>query len=123
KLEVTTPTPDATIGTNGTEFTGTGQPGEKVVITDKDGTVLGQTTIGDNGEWTTTVKVPVGSAPITVTAGEQKVVLDKLNIVDDTKHVADFEVLTPNLEETNSIPNGTEFTGTGEPGTTVVITD
>ncbi|WP_162819206.1 Ig-like domain-containing protein, partial [Leifsonia aquatica] len=119
KLEVTTPTPDATIGTNGTEFTGTGQPGEKVVITDKDGTVLGQTTIDDNGEWTTTVKVPEGSAPITVTAGDQTVILDKLTVVDDT---AALVVTTPQGGATIVGPDVT-FDGTGQPGDTVAIKD
>ncbi|NYK10092.1 hypothetical protein HNR14_001973 [Leifsonia naganoensis] len=124
KLEVTTPKADATIGTNGAEFTGTGQAGETVVITDKDGTVLGETTVGDNGEWTTSVKVPEGSAPITVTAGGQSVVLDGLKVVDDTPKVADFVVVTPNLsQDSGNIKNGTTFTGTGEPGTTVVLTD
>ncbi|MFF2050177.1 Ig-like domain-containing protein [Leifsonia sp. NPDC058194] len=124
KLEVTTPKADATIGTNGAEFTGKGQPDEKVTITDKDGTVLGETTVGKDGNWTTSVKVPEGSAPITVTAGDQTVVLDNLQIIDDTPQVADFVVVSPTLGTgDNSITEGTVFTGTGEPGTTIVLTD
>ena len=110
-----------------TEFAGTGNIGDKVEIKDKNGTVLGSAEVGADGTWSTKLS-PVpdnGSVDlvIEITGKDNKTETLADNTYEMTESTTKFEILTPNLSETNSIPNGTVFTGKGEPGSTVVITD
>lgn len=81
--ETTVLTPDLSktdTVSNGTEFTGTGEPGATIVITDKDGTVVGEATIDENGEWKAPISgLPDGPNNLTLTAtfpGGKQTVLD-----------------------------------------------
>ncbi|MFB8188126.1 Ig-like domain-containing protein, partial [Microbacterium sp. NPDC055988] len=122
-LTVTSPSAGGTIDSNGAEFTGKGKPGDTVIITDKDGTEIGSAEVDEFGDWKATVKAPEGSAPITVTAGGELVVLDDLIIVDGTPApVFEFGITSP--AEGDIVGNGDiAFAGTGNPGATIIITD
>ncbi|UAJ79313.1 hypothetical protein IT072_19305 [Leifsonia sp. ZF2019] len=123
---VTSPGAGETI-TPDTVFTGTGNIGDTITIKDKDGNILGQTTVGNDGTWSTTLN----PAP---TNGDTSLVIEVTGKNGETETIADesyemegsttkFEVTSPNLSESNSIKGDTVFTGKGEPGTTVVLTD
>ncbi|UAJ78951.1 hypothetical protein IT072_17310 [Leifsonia sp. ZF2019] len=124
---ITSPGAGETI-TPDTVFTGTGNIGDTVKIKDKDGTILGQTTVGNDGTWSTTLN----PAP---TNGDTSLVIEVTGKNGETVTIADesyemegsttkFEVTSPDLSKDNgAIKNGTVFTGKGEPGTTVVLTD
>ncbi|MBB2968943.1 Ig-like domain-containing protein [Leifsonia aquatica] len=112
-----------------TVFAGTGNIGDVVKIKDKDGNVLGQAEVGQDGTWST----KLSPAP---NNGDTNLIIevtgkgggDTIQLADNTYEMTEsttkFEVLTPDLSTDNgSITNGTVFTGKGEPGTTVVITD
>ncbi len=110
-----------------TEFAGTGNIGDVVKIKDKDGNVLGQAEVGSDGKWSTTLDPAPNNGSvdlvIEITGKDGNTVQLADNTYEMTDSTTGFGVLTPNLSESNSIPNGTVFTGKGEPGTTVVITD
>jgi hypothetical protein len=111
-----------------TEFAGTGNIGDVVKIKDKDGNVLGQAEVGSDGTWSTTLD-PVpdnGSVDlvIEITGKDNKTETLADNTYEMTESTTKFEVLTPDLaKDSGAIKNGTVFTGKGEPGTTIVITD
>ncbi|MFB8188125.1 Ig-like domain-containing protein, partial [Microbacterium sp. NPDC055988] len=119
ELKVTTPKAGETIGTNGTEFTGTGEPGDTVEIKGADGTTIGSTTVKPDGSWTTTVKVPEGAAPITIIADGQEIVLDDVQVEDDT---APLEITSPKAGDEIVGPD-VKFEGKGQPGEKVEIKD
>ncbi|WP_162819096.1 Ig-like domain-containing protein [Leifsonia aquatica] len=123
---LTSPEPGSKI-TPDTEFSGTGNIGDTVKVKDKDGNVLGETTVGNDGKWSTTLSPAPDNGNIDlvieITGKDNKTEELANGSYEMTDLTTKFQVLTPNLEETNNIPNGTVFTGTGEPGTTVVITD
>ncbi|MFB8188123.1 Ig-like domain-containing protein [Microbacterium sp. NPDC055988] len=122
-LTVTSPSAGDAVDSKGVEFTGEGQPGESVVITDKDGSALGETIVDEFGDWKVTLPVPEGSAPLTVTAGDQSVVIDDLTIVDETPAPV-FELAVTSPAEGEVVGAGdVPFTGTGTPGASIVITD
>ena len=111
-----------------TEFSGTGNIGDKVEIKDKNGTVLGSAEVGADGTWSTTLSpVPNNGSTdliIEITGKDGKTETLADNTYEMTESTTKFEVLTPNLATDNgAIKNGTVFTGKGEPGSTVVITD
>ena len=111
-----------------TVFAGTGNIGDTVTIKDKDGNVLGSAEVGQDGTWSTTLSpVPNNGDTnliIEVTGKDGKTEQLADNTYEMTESTTKFEILTPNLAtDSGNIKNGTVFTGTGEPGTTVVITD
>ncbi|MFK3669105.1 Ig-like domain-containing protein [Leifsonia aquatica] len=70
KFEVLTPDLSKDNGSikNGTVFTGKGAPGTTVVITDKDGTPVGQAEVDGEGNWSTPVTgMPQGPNNLTIT--------------------------------------------------------
>ena len=111
-----------------TEFSGNGLEGDKVTIKDKNGTVLGEAEVGADGTWSTKLS-PVpnnGSVDlvIEITGKDNKTETLADNTYEMTESTTKFEVLTPDLaKDSGAIKNGTVFTGKGEPGSTVVITD
>jgi hypothetical protein len=111
-----------------TVFAGTGNIGDTVTIKDKDGNVLGSAEVGQDGTWSTTL-FPVpnnGDTNLIIEVTGKDGTTEQLadNTYEMTGSTTKFEVLTPNLAtDSGAIKNGTVFTGKGEPGTTVVITD
>ncbi|ERK72459.1 hypothetical protein N136_01175, partial [Leifsonia aquatica ATCC 14665] len=108
-----------------TAFTGTGAKGETVVIKDGAGTVLGTTTVGPDGHWSTTLN-PVP------TNGDVNLVIEITGADEITEQLADTNLVMTGSEEPNAytgpktgdtVTPDTVFTGTGTKGETVTITD
>jgi signal peptidase I len=108
-----------------TAFTGTGAKGETVVIKDGNGTVLGTTTVGPDGHWSTTLN-PVP------TNGDVNLVIEITGADEITEQLADTNLVMTGSEEPNAytgpktgdtVTPDTVFTGTGTKGETVTITD
>ncbi|MFK3672415.1 Ig-like domain-containing protein, partial [Leifsonia aquatica] len=103
-----------------TAFTGTGGKGETVVITDSKGNVLGETTVGTDGQWSLTLNPAPrnGDVALTITVGGEKVADANLVMTgsEDARTLA-----TPASDST--ITPDTVFSGNGVEGDTVVIKD
>nr|WP_246397454.1 Ig-like domain-containing protein [Leifsonia aquatica] len=123
---VATPGQDGVI-TPDTVFSGTGIDGDIVNIKDKDGNVLGSVEVGADGSWSTTLSPAPANGDTDLTIEIVTKDGDTIQLADNTYEMTEsvnkFEVLTPNLTESTDVKNGDVFTGKGEPGTTVVITD
>jgi len=103
-----------------TVFTGTGTKGETVTITDAQGTVLGSTTIGADGQWSLTLDpAPInGTHELTVTIGDETVANPSVTMTDSDEAPA-----YSGPQSGDTITPDTVFTGTGGKGETVVIKD
>ncbi|MFK3672288.1 Ig-like domain-containing protein, partial [Leifsonia aquatica] len=107
-----------------TVFTGTGAKGETVVIKDGTGKVIGQTTVGQDGHWSTTLN-PVP------TNGSTDIVVEITGKNGVTEQLASETLTMTGSEEPNAytgptsgiVTPDTVFTGTGTKGETVTITD
>ncbi|WP_106639813.1 Ig-like domain-containing protein [Allosphingosinicella vermicomposti] len=110
---------DVVISPDGTTLTGTAEPGATVnVDINGDGTPDETATVGDDG----TFEVPL-DPPLTDGEIVSVIVIDPTgNESDPTLVVAPDLVATPDTP-TIEPTNGTEISGTAEPGTTVVVRD
>ncbi|WP_404401483.1 Ig-like domain-containing protein [Pelagibacterium halotolerans] len=116
---------DVTIGTNrpdapdahqeGTTLMGTGTPGDSITIVDKDtGQVVGKTTVGDDGKWSTTLSpAPANNAGLSVTQTDK-------NGNDSQPDTVTWDAVAP-ASATIAASDGAAITGLAEPGTTVTI--
>ncbi|UXN09434.1 Ig-like domain-containing protein [Bartonella sp. HY328] len=120
------------------EFSGTGEPGSTITIKDGD-TVIGTTTVGTDGNWSVKpdAALPEGNHSITVTetdtAGNESSPSAPIDFTVDTTAPAtpSAPTATDNTEPVvgpiapGSSTNETqpEFSGTGEPGSTITIKD
>ncbi|MFK3672531.1 Ig-like domain-containing protein, partial [Leifsonia aquatica] len=120
----TGPAAGATI-TPDTAFTGTGAKGETVIIKDGTGKVIGQTTVGQDGTWSTTLN------PLP-TNGAVDLVVEITGKNGVTEQIASETLTMTGSEEPNAytgpktgdtVTPDTVFTGTGTKGETVTITD
>ncbi|MEE6710720.1 Ig-like domain-containing protein [Pediococcus acidilactici] len=101
------------------EITGTGKPGATVMVSFDDGTVIGTTTVDENGKWS--VDVPAG---VTLTAGDQVVATQTFDGVtseqSNRKVDPQQQIDPPNI---NNVPSdASSITGKGVPGATVTVT-
>jgi hypothetical protein len=117
--DITAPAaPVATLSSDGTQLTGTGEPGTSVTVTDDEGQVIGTGAVGIDGTFT----VPVAPAQ---TNGEELGV----TLTDGSGNVSPATVVTAADTTAPVAPtivvsgDGTAVAGTGEPGATVTITD
>jgi len=108
-------------------ITGTGDPGNTVTVIDGDGTVIGETTVGDDGTWTLTPADPLPEGDTTVTAtqtdpaGNESEPSAPVTITVDTT-APDAPVITGPADGSTVGDNTPTYTGTAEPGTTVDVT-
>ena len=66
---ILTPADDETVTTDRPVFTGTGDPGNEIVLTD-DGEVICETTVASNGTWTCTPEAPLDDGTHTIVVTE-----------------------------------------------------
>ncbi|NVJ19810.1 OmpA family protein [Myxococcus sp. AM011] len=120
-VSVTTPAEGAVLTNRIVTYSGTAEPGATVVVR-VDGTTVGTVTVPANGIWSLPVAAPLADGPHSVTA----TATDALNhtatdtnafTVDATTNVS---ITTPAEGSTTSNPVVT-YSGTGEPGATVVV--
>ncbi len=101
---------------NGTTLSGTAEPGSSVTLTDGNGNPIGQVTADGSGNWSFTPSTPLADGtvvnatatdPAGNTSGQGSTTVDGV------------APTTPTV----NLSNGSSFSGTAEPGSTVILTD
>ncbi|MEB6191663.1 Ig-like domain-containing protein [Pseudomonas aeruginosa] len=101
---------------NGSELSGTAEPGSSVTLTDGNGNPIGQTTADANGNWSFTPSTPLPDGTVV-----NVVARDAAGNSSPPASVTVDAVApaTPAVDPSN----GTTLSGTAEPGATVSLTD
>ncbi|MCO2400695.1 BapA prefix-like domain-containing protein [Pseudomonas aeruginosa] len=101
---------------NGSELSGTAEPGSSVTLTDGNGNPIGQTTADTNGNWSFTPSTPLPDGTVV-----NVVARDAAGNSSPPASVTVDAVApaTPTVDPSN----GTTLSGTAEPGATVTLTD
>ncbi|WP_286919450.1 Ig-like domain-containing protein [Pseudomonas sp. UBA6753] len=101
---------------NGSEISGTAEPGSTVILTDGSGNPIGETTADGSGDWSFTPTTPlpngtvvnaVAQDPAGNTSGQGSTIVDGV---------------APGVPTIN-LSNGSSLSGTAEPNSTVTLTD
>ncbi|MEB5064144.1 Ig-like domain-containing protein [Pseudomonas aeruginosa] len=101
---------------NGSELSGTAEPGSSVTLTDGNGNPIGQTTADANGNWSFTPTTPLPNGTVvnaTATDASGNTSAGSSVTVDSVAPAT--PVINPS--------NGTTLSGTAEPGSSVTLTD
>ena len=117
--DTTAPTaPTADVVNNGTQVTGTAEPGSTVTVKDQGGNVLGTAVTDENGNYTVDLTTPLTNGEVVdVTAKDVAG-----NESEPTQATAD-DTTAPTAPTADVVNNGTQVTGTAEPGSTVTVKD
>ncbi|MCS8411188.1 Ig-like domain-containing protein [Pseudomonas aeruginosa] len=101
---------------NGSELSGTAEPGSSVTLTDGNGNPIGQTTADANGNWSFTPSTPLSDGTVV-----NVVARDAAGNSSPPASVTVDAVApaTPTVDPSN----GTTLSGTAEPGSSVTLTD
>ncbi|MBG6852071.1 BapA prefix-like domain-containing protein [Pseudomonas aeruginosa] len=101
---------------NGSELSGTAEPGRSVTLTDGNGNPIGQTTADANGNWSFTPSTPLPDGTVV-----NVVARDAAGNSSPPASVTVDAVApaTPTVDPSN----GTTLSGTAEPGSSVTLTD
>ncbi|WP_437126060.1 Ig-like domain-containing protein, partial [Pseudomonas aeruginosa] len=110
------PTAPVVEPSNGSELSGTAEPGSSVTLTDGNGNPIGQTTADANGNWSFTPSTPLPDGTVV-----NVVARDAAGNSSPPASVTVDAVApaTPTVDPSN----GTTLSGTAEPGATVTLTD
>ncbi|HGX3314507.1 TPA: Ig-like domain-containing protein [Pseudomonas aeruginosa] len=101
---------------NGSELSGTAEPGSSVTLTDGNGNPIGQTTADANGNWSFTPSTPLPDGTVVNVVARDAAG----NSSPPTSVTVDAVApATPTVDPSN----GTTLSGTAEPGATVTLTD
>ena len=113
------PTQTVTANADGTlTASGTGEPGAIIIVTFPDGST-GTGTVNTNGTWTVTSTAPQSSGSVVVTQTDRA---GNTSAANSTTFADTSAPLAPSMSITTN-PSGTiTVAGTGEPGSTVVVT-
>ncbi|MCO3638223.1 Ig-like domain repeat protein, partial [Pseudomonas aeruginosa] len=101
---------------NGSELSGTAEPGSSVTLTDGNGNPIGQTTADANGNWSFTPSTPLPDGTVV-----NVVARDAAGNSSPPASVT-VDAVAP-AAPTVDPSNGTTLSGTAEPGSTVTLTD
>ncbi|HCI1742606.1 TPA: BapA prefix-like domain-containing protein, partial [Pseudomonas aeruginosa] len=101
---------------NGSELSGTAEPGSSVTLTDGNGNPIGQTTADANGNWSFTPSTPLPDGTVV-----NVVARDAAGNSSPPASVT-VDAVAPATPTVNP-SNGTTLSGTAEPGATVTLTD
>ncbi|OMJ32347.1 hypothetical protein BSZ14_08530 [Sphingomonas sp. Sph1(2015)] len=117
--DITAPTaPTATIAGDGTGITGTGEPGATVTVNDATGQPLGTATVDAQGNYTLPLTTPQANGEtLTVTQS------DPAGNTSPTTTISAPDITAPTAPVVTVSADGTQLTGTGEPGATVQVVD
>ncbi|MCY1209650.1 Bacterial Ig domain protein [compost metagenome] len=101
---------------NGTEISGTAEPGSTVTLTDGSGNPIGETTVDGSGNWSFTPGTPLADGTV--------VNATATDLAGNTSGQGSTTVdaVAPATPTVN-LSNGSSFSGTAEPGSTVTLTD
>ncbi|MDV6962674.1 Ig-like domain repeat protein, partial [Pseudomonas aeruginosa] len=101
---------------NGSELSGTAEPGSSVTLTDGNGNPIGQTTADANGNWSFTPSTPLPDGTVVNVVARDAAG----NSSPPTSVTVDAVApATPTVDPSN----GTTLSGTAEPGSSVTLTD
>ncbi|USA55608.1 Ig-like domain-containing protein [Acinetobacter sp. C32I] len=110
--------PTADVVNDGTQVTGTAEPGSTVTVKDQNGNVLGTAVTDENGNYTVDLTSPLTNGEVVdVTATDAAG-----NESEPTQATAD-DTTAPNAPTADVVNDGTQVTGTAEPGSTVTVKD
>ncbi len=101
---------------NGSSIEGTAAPGTRIVISDADGTPIGQTTTDADGDWSYIPAAPLPDSTVVVVVARDPAGNDSPQTTITTDGIAPA---MPVIE----LANGTVLAGTAEPGSTITLTD
>ncbi|MBG6796087.1 BapA prefix-like domain-containing protein, partial [Pseudomonas aeruginosa] len=101
---------------NGSELSGTAEPGSSVTLTDGNGNPIGQTTADANGNWSFTPSTPLPDGTVV-----NVVARDAAGNSSPPASVT-VDAVAP-ATPTVAPSNGTTLSGTAEPGSSVTLTD
>ncbi|MCO1770903.1 BapA prefix-like domain-containing protein [Pseudomonas aeruginosa] len=101
---------------NGSELSGTAEPGSSVTLTDGNGNPIGQTTADANGNWSFTPSTPLPDGTVVNVVARDAAGNSSPPASVTVDGVAPA---TPTVDPSN----GTTLSGTAEPGATVTLTD
>jgi hypothetical protein len=125
-FDIVKPGENEVINDNRPNFEGTGEPGDKVVVTDKGtGDVLCETVVAPNKTWACESTKALPEGPVTVVG----TVTDEFNNSAEVERHFEIDLTGPEIAitkpgEGEKINDNTPvFEGTGEPGVPVVVTD
>jgi VCBS repeat-containing protein len=107
---------DLVVSDDGSSISGNGEPGTKVEITDVDGNVIGEGTVGDDGSF----EVPLTPPQIDNEKLEATLTDDAGNTSDPADAIAP-DLTPPDAPTAEINPEGTLITGETEPGATVKV--
>ncbi|MND38125.1 Cna protein B-type domain protein [compost metagenome] len=101
---------------NGSEISGTAEPGSTVILTDGSGNPIGQTTADGNGDWSFTPGAPLANGTVVNAVAQDP--------AGNTGPQGSTTVdgLAPGAPTIN-LSNGSSLSGTAEPNSTVTLTD
>ncbi|MDR0285886.1 MAG: Ig-like domain-containing protein, partial [Propionibacteriaceae bacterium] len=117
---ITEPTPGSSVGTDRPTVTGTAtEPGGTVTVSDGD-KVLCTTTVAADLSWSCPVPTPLGEGDHVLTATQTD---PAGNVSDRSDPVAIVVDVTAPVVPTVDPSNGSQISGTAEPGTTVTVID
>jgi hypothetical protein len=123
RVDMTGPAEGSTVDTATPVISGTGEPGATITVTDKDGNVIGTTTVGDDKTWTLTPTNPLPQGPNTVTVEQDAkgaISTDSGSFVVEIPAV--IAELTATVKDKDDAAKTAELTGTGQPGATITVT-
>ncbi|MFW2163189.1 ABSDF2314 family large adhesin, partial [Acinetobacter beijerinckii] len=110
--------PTADIVNDGTQVTGTAEPGSTITVKDQIGNVLGTAVTDENGNYTVDLTTPLTNGEVVdVTATDAAD-----NESDPTQATAD-DTTAPNAPTAEFNDAGDTITGTAEPGSTITVKD
>ncbi|WP_409266446.1 Ig-like domain-containing protein [Pseudomonas sp. KCJK8521] len=101
---------------NGSEISGTAEPGSTVILTDGSGNPIGQTTADGNGDWSFTPTTPLANGTVVNAVAQDPA--GNTGPQDSTT----VDSIAPAAPVVNP-SNGAVINGTAEPNSTVTLTD
>jgi hypothetical protein len=121
-VDVTGPATGETVATDKPVISGSGEPGASITVKDKDGNILGTTTVDTEGAWSVTPSTPLPQGPNTVTVEQDANGTKSTDSVDFTVGKEAIAGVTATIDSVNVADKSAVISGAGQPGATIQIT-
>ncbi|WP_171496877.1 Ig-like domain-containing protein, partial [Acinetobacter ursingii] len=110
--------PTAVLNEDGSQITGTGEPGSSIEVKDQDGNVIGTAEVGEDGNYVVELSPAQNS-------GEDLTVntTDKAGNVSPDVIISTPDTTAPDAPTAVLNEDGSQITGTGEPGSSIEVKD
>ncbi|WP_085598804.1 Ig-like domain-containing protein [Pseudomonas sp. B10(2017)] len=115
-VDSSAPAAPAINATNGTTISGTAEPGSTVTLTDAGGNPIGQVTADGSGNWSFAPGTPLANGTVIIATATD---VTGNTSAPSTTTVDSVAPAAPVVEPSN----GSEISGTAEPGSTITLTD